>query len=74
MEVESRKRVEIISNNLPSPAVWFRAEDCAGSATIIVSPQGLTTSTTNCDGALSYEYSHRWEVPILSWNTWVSGY
>ncbi|MCX8173660.1 MAG: hypothetical protein N3F63_03510 [Thermoplasmata archaeon] len=70
---------EIASQNyIPGLRVWltvsFKAEDNAGLGTIRVTPQGLTTSTTNCNGALSYEYSHRWEVPILSWNTWVSGY
>ncbi|MEM3397428.1 MAG: hypothetical protein QXD64_08915, partial [Thermoplasmata archaeon] len=77
--IEANVVTEItIKDCIPTPKVWltvsFKAEDNAGLSTITVTPQGLASDTANCSGALTYEYSHKWEVPILSWNTWVSGY
>jgi len=68
----------VIENYLPTIKVWltvsFTAEDNAGLASITVQPQGLSQDKIDCNGVRHYEYSHQWNVPLLSWNTWVSGY
>jgi len=54
--------------------VSFRAEDNAGLDYITVSPETLSSVTVHCNAQRTYDFSHSWDVPLLSWNTWVSGY
>jgi hypothetical protein len=54
--------------------VSFRAEDNAGLDYITVSPATLSSVTVHCNAQRTYDFSHSWDVPLLSWNTWVSGY
>ncbi len=70
--------VIVTENSVPYVKIYltvsFVAEDNAGLESITVVPQGLGSDYVNCSAVKRYEYSHKWEVPILSWNTWVSGY